>query len=458
MTELVSTNAIRDRFTDAMSAMYRDEVPAYGDLVALVNDVNAAARRFDHSPQGLMADADEARFEKERHGAIRVGKPEELAMLARVFSVMGMRPVGYYNLMEAGLPVHSTAFRPITAEALSANPFRIFCSLLRLDLIEDEDLRRAAEAALGPRKIFTDKAIELVERAEAQGGLTQAEADAFVDEVVLTFKWRSEALVPKALYDQLLAINGLIADIVSFKGPHINHLTPRTLDIDAVQQEMPARGLNPKAIIEGPPRRSCPILLRQTSFRALKEVVKFQDASRDWVEGAHTARFGEIEQRGAALTPKGRALYDELLSRVLETVAPRGDGANADDYYAALKEVFAEFPDDWEVLRREGLIYVAYRLTEAGRAAGATGEADPEIWIEKGWVETRPQTYEDFLPVSAAGIFRSNLGSDKGLERGADADQRAFEAALGAPVMDPFSLYQDVQDASLDTCRKTLNP
>jgi uncharacterized glyoxalase superfamily metalloenzyme YdcJ len=29
--------------------------------------------------------------------------------------------------------------------------------------------------------------------------------------------------------------------------------------------------------------------------------------------GTHSARFGEIEQRGVALTPKGRALYDRLL-------------------------------------------------------------------------------------------------------------------------------------------------
>ncbi len=28
-------------------------------------------------------------------------------------------------------------------------------------------------------------------------------------------------------------------------------------------------------------------------------------------QGTHTARFGEIEQRGVALTPKGRQLYDD---------------------------------------------------------------------------------------------------------------------------------------------------
>jgi hypothetical protein len=41
--------------------------------------------------------------------------------------------------------------------------------------------------------------------------------------------------------------------VVAFKGPHINHLTPRTLDIDAIQVGMPAKGIPPKAVVEGPP-------------------------------------------------------------------------------------------------------------------------------------------------------------------------------------------------------------
>ncbi len=36
----------------------------------------------------------------------------------------------YYDLSQAGVPVHSTAFRPID-ELRSRNPFRMFTSLLR---------------------------------------------------------------------------------------------------------------------------------------------------------------------------------------------------------------------------------------------------------------------------------------------------------------------------------------
>ncbi len=103
----------------------------------------------------MAAANDLERLSVERHGAIRVGTAEELGMLARLFAVMGMAPVGYYDLAAAGVPVHSTAFRPIDSEALAINPFRLFTSLLRLELIEDEDLRERAAAILAERDIFT---------------------------------------------------------------------------------------------------------------------------------------------------------------------------------------------------------------------------------------------------------------------------------------------------------------
>ena len=38
--------------------------------------------------------------------------------MRRLFAVMGMFPVGYYDLTPAGVPVHSTAFRAVSTEAL----------------------------------------------------------------------------------------------------------------------------------------------------------------------------------------------------------------------------------------------------------------------------------------------------------------------------------------------------
>lgn len=448
----MSPDDIRSDFSLAMSAMYRDEVPAYGTLMSLVGKVNAETLGADQQLRERLEATDTLeRISEERHGAIRLGTPAELHMMRRVFAVMGMYPVGYYDLSTAGVPVHSTAFRPVAESSLNRNPFRVFTSLLRLDLIADEALREEAAAVLASRKIFTDAAVALVEKAEKNGGLDAADAARFVEEVLETFRWHDKAIVDITMYNRLLNAHRLIADVVSFKGPHINHLTPRTLDIDKVQAMMPAEGIAPKAVVEGPPTRQCPILLRQTSFKALEEAVSFVDADGDWQEGSHSARFGEIEQRGIALTPKGRALYDALLNETRARVRPAADGSNSGAYEAALADVFKAFPDDWNAIRKAGLGYFSYSLTAAGETANVSA-LGLEDAIEQGYVRFDPIVYEDFLPVSAAGIFQSNLGDEVAQEFVASPNQVMFERDLGAGVLDEFQHYAGIERASLEAC------
>lgn len=454
----VSTDEIRSAFSAAMSAMYRTEVPAYGTLMELVGQVNAETLAADPSLQARLEDTDSLeRISEERHGAIRLGTPAELSMMRRVFAVMGMQPVGYYDLSTAGVPVHSTAFRPVGDTALKKNPFRVFTSLLRLDLITDKILRAEAGQILSKRQIFTPGAIELTERAEREGGLDKADAERFVTEALETFRWHDKANVDPQMYQRLHDAHRLIADVVSFKGPHINHLTPRTLDIDAVQTRMQDHGIAPKAIVEGPPTRTCAILLRQTSFKALEEPVSFQAADGSWHHGSHTARFGEIEQRGIALTPKGRALYDELLNTSRKIVRPAADGSNAAGYEKALAEAFVPFPDTWAGIRAEGLGYFAYSLTAKGRKAKADAARSLDSLIEDDLVQFDPIVYEDFLPVSAAGIFQSNLGDDAAQEFVASPNQRRFELDLGAKVLNEFDHYAGIEQASIADCRGMLS-
>lgn len=432
---------IRTLFSRAMSDLYRTEVPQYGSLCDLVAQVNEAElARNPRLAQRLRRDGQLDRLEIERHGAIRLGTARELATIRRLFALMGMRPVGYYDLSAAGVPVHSTAFRPVTDAALDHNPFRVFTSLLRLELIADAALRERAQAILSRRQIFTARCLALLEQAERQGGLAAEDAREFVSELIHTFKWHHEATVDLATYRQLRAAHALVADIVCFKGPHINHLTPRTLDIDQVQARMPGAGLAAKDSIEGPPRRAVPVLLRQTSFLALEEPIRFIGESGD---GTHTARFGEVEQRGCALTRKGRALYDGLLAQARSGV----------------KNAFDAFPDDVPALFRDGLAFFRFEVDES-RLAQATppADADAQQLVEGGWLTLTPITYEDFLPVSAAGIFRSNLGDEVRSSYDSQGQQAVFEQALGGTVMDEIALYEVAQAASLAACERRLRP
>lgn len=447
----VSPDDIRSLFAQAMSTMYRTEVPLYGTLVDLVAEINDAVLTATPALAEQLDRTDErARLDHERHGAIRVGTAEELATLGRLFALMGMYPIGYYDLSVAGVPVHSTAFRPRTAQALARNPFRVFTSLLRLELIENAALREQSAAILAQRRIFTDTALALIAQAEREGGLDEADARRFVIEALETFRWHGDATVSLDTYHALHDAHRLIADVVSFRGPHINHLTPRTLDIDAAQDGMLARGIDAKAVIEGPPPRRCPILLRQTSFKALEETVHFPSGEAADA-GTHTARFGEIEQRGLALTPKGRALYDQLLAQARES---GGAGSTGQDYPTRLAAAFTAFPDDHDTLRREGLGYYRYALTDAGRAnPAAVADLPTEALIAAGLASADPIVYEDFLPVSAAGIFQSNLGGDEQRAYAAHANRDAFEQALGMTVEDEFAIYARLQAESLASLR-----
>ncbi|MBH0095751.1 VOC family protein [Psychrobacter sp. NZS113] len=475
--DFMSSDDIRHEFSMAMSAMYQEEVPLYGNLIDLVSEVNAEVlTTHPDTKTQLLHTGEIERLSMERHGAIRLGTATELSMMRRLFAVMGMYPVGYYDLAPAGVPVHSTAFRTLDPHSSHKSPFRVFTSLLRLDLIGDEALEREATATLQKRRIFTDEVIGLIERFEMQDGLIPEDAQCFIKEALQTFRWHDKTPVTKELYQRLLHQHPLIADVVGFKGPHINHLTPRTLDIDAAQQKMQAGGIPSKAIIEGPPRRACPILLRQTSFKALEEAVSFKTANigdldeccDGYEQGFHTARFGEIEQRGVALTPKGRALYDQLLNEARNQLGITPNEDNASQYYQILDETFSKFPDNYQALHDTDLAYFYYQLTDnihdsckdrALLAAAfdkvdlnAVSRAEISKLIDDGVIRIEPIVYEDFLPVSAAGIFQSNLNQSKNNSYDNASNQQEFEKALGSKVYDELKLYEEIQAQSLKKC------
>ena len=72
----------------------------------------------------------------------------------------------------------------------------------------------------------------------------------------------------------------------------------------------------------------------------------------------------------------------------------------------------------------------------------------PADALAAGLVTISAQTYEDFLPVSAAGIFRSNLAGEAQAGFAEAGSQAAFEAALGRAVVDPFAIYAAVEAGS----------
>jgi uncharacterized glyoxalase superfamily metalloenzyme YdcJ len=197
-------------------------------------------------------------------------------------------------------------------------------------------------------------------------------------------------------------VSAVAADIAGIGSTHTNHLRPRVLDIDELYRQMTARGITMIDAIQGPPHTAAPqVLLRQRSFRALAEPRRFRLPDRTVSDGTLRVRFGEVEARGVALTRSGRQRYDAAMT-----------GADP----AAVWGQYLPSTDD--ELAAWGLAYY------------------------HGGDPVKPVVYEDFLPASAAGIFRSNLDSDP---EGGDVDSGYsvdwVAGAIGRHIHDPYALY-----------------
>lgn len=528
--------AMQHRLFAALSRMFGEEVPMY-DRALVVNEAcnRAVADALSLRHRGFALGDDELRRGgAERHGAIRIGRPDELHWIARFFACFAMEPHGFYDLAAVGAkgqPAVATAFR-----SRRDPEHRVFTSLLRTDLLPPA-ARDRVETLLAGREVFSDRAKALVERAEAHGGLSWEDAETLIEEATTRiFKWTGRAR-DHALYRELCDAGlKIAADVACFERHHLNHLTPntfcidlyvaamrhrlgetgadafrrraaaalaRTLEaadgawmrlhvgrrdagdpasfeapvdvaaselariVDALHARLAVPALDLAALdhngfkdsTEGPPAR-VPILLRQDAYRALTEPVTFVETDGHRVEGAHTARFGEIEQRFFACTPEGRALYDRCRAEgdARRAAARAADRPDADAGEAAYARAFAPLPATLAGLLEAGLVHARWTPTEAGRRAAGTIETTDLVELaRRGLVRADGVRYEDFLPASAAGIFASNLDATGEGGDAATDDEDAYpaarlEAILGRPIVDVAAQYAALEAASiLDT-------
>ena len=216
---------------------------------------------------------------------------------------------------------------------------------------------------------------------------------------------------------------------------------------------MSERGITMIDEIQGPPRWEGPdVLLRQTSFKALAERRRFREPDGQVVEGELSVRFGEVEQRGIALTQPGRDLYDQMIIEVDQLVA---EGTEKNE--AKLAVWRKHLPTDEQGLDDRGLAWFEYEVAEQ-RPEGEVPTALSEL-VSGGWLVRTPIVYEDFLPRSAAGIFASNLdnsGSRDVSLQGSERDQQWLADAMGRTVHDPMQLYADQRAASLREAGQAL--
>lgn len=230
----------------------------------------------------------------------------------------------------------------------------------------------------------------------------------------------------------------------------VDGLAERLREPDLALAKLPHAGF--KDFTEGPPENT-PVLLRQDAYKALPEPVQFVQPDGSVRDAAHTARFGEIEQRFYATTPAGRELYDRCLVAA-EAAKEQHPGLSKKDF-AAFEQIyaapFAVFPKKLSALLEQNLVYGCYTVTGKGLAAGQAGEiptADLSDLVRLGYLVVDGLRYEDFLPVSAAGIFASNL-SQYGTKSTA-AVKPVYPQSLLEGILDRKIVDANVTYAGLD--------
>lgn len=454
----ISQALLRSQVFADLSSLYAAEVPLYGTLLKINCDVNAQVAK-EH-PELHLKEEQLRQISAERHGAIRLGKREELKWMGRFFAVLDMFAVNFYNLADAGQksqPVLGTAFRP-----LHDPDQRMFCSLLVTDFF-DKATKVRIEKALESREIFTLALKEMIEIYERQKGLTIEQSLIFRNEAKELFYFRNLA-TDYPLYQDLYrqGVN-IAADIACFPNPHLNHLTPNSLDIDrlfdTMKHVLQQSDFEMKDTIEGPPPPENPddalCFLRQTAYKALAEPVEFFSADgTHQCDVMHTARFGEVEQRGVALTPKGRTIYDAAIQKT-DKINPQLALTDYEEYVRQYRACFKDLPKTHDELCKFELGYYTFHFTGAGKISDiqdGINRSNVYTLVEKGLISYTPIRYEDFLPVSAAGIFAANLkqyGTAQTASKKRVYSKEILESALDAKIYDSNDLYEEIQNNSL---------
>lgn len=276
MAPLNSPAQIRARFVDAATRKFARQVPDFVALRQLVAD-NGGRFRNDH-------------------GAIRTADPRVCAQFERAAAVMGL-------LRERAYAFPAKKLRSFDLQVIgeSAQAFKIFVSEVDLAafppsvaaLIEQDCATQAGAVDHAPL-------LQLIEKAEQAGGLSDADTTAFVEHLVYRLMQRNGPPMQRATLDAVAAVSGEAASALAL-GPDFNHVTIDVhaagfADVDAMASAMVNAGFRMLPKIQGLPGSQ----LRQTATMAATMDTPVLDADGR-VSNAPTERqFVEIIERGQA--------------------------------------------------------------------------------------------------------------------------------------------------------------
>jgi uncharacterized glyoxalase superfamily metalloenzyme YdcJ len=271
--KVLPPDRLRERFVERATARFARHVPDFVALQQLVAD-NRGTLRNDH-------------------GAIRTVDPAVRDLFVRAANVLGLE-----RELDYDFPAKKLKSFDLQVPGEDAGQFKIFVSQVDLHAFPEkvaaalrEDCAEQADAV--DHEPFRD----LIERAVRDGGLREAEGEAFVEHFTARLMNRNGPPPKRATLEAVAALSGEAASALAL-GPDFNHLTIDVraagfAGIEAMAAAMRARGFRMLPQIQGAPGTK----LRQTATLAATIETKVREADGRIGTAPTEKQFVEIIER-----------------------------------------------------------------------------------------------------------------------------------------------------------------
>jgi uncharacterized glyoxalase superfamily metalloenzyme YdcJ len=276
---------LRERFVAAATAKFASQVPDFVALQTLVAD-NGGTFLNDH-------------------GAIRTADPAVTALFARAAGVLGLRKELDYRF-----PAKKLVSFDLQAIGEDSRQFKIFVSQVDLAAFPLEVAALVqADCAEQARAVDHREFLGVIERAEAEGGLSESEAKTFVEHFVHKLMHRNGPPMKRSTLEAVAAVSGEAASALAL-GPDFNHVTidvyaAAYAGIEAMAEAMKQRGFRMLPAIQGAPGT----LLRQTATLAATMETPVLEADGSTGSARTEKQFVEIIERNQAVNAWGGKLW-----------------------------------------------------------------------------------------------------------------------------------------------------
>lgn len=279
---LLSPDALRQLFVDQATARFADNVPDFVRLRALVED-NGGHFLNDH-------------------GAIRTADPLVCDLFVRAAGLIGLQ-----RELDYRFPQKKLVSFDLQVIGEDAHQFKVFVSQVDLAAFPPE-VAEAIRADCAEQAAAVDHSafIGLIERGERDGGLSESDAEAYVDHFVHRLMNRNGPPMRRDTLNAVANVSGEAASALAL-GPDFNHVTidVRAAGFDGIEAMVDAmRGAGFRMLpnIQG----EAGTRLRQTATLAATMDTPVREADGGPGIAQTEKQFVEIIERNAAVGADGQ--------------------------------------------------------------------------------------------------------------------------------------------------------